>query len=138
MSMEPLSVLIGSWELVGRSIGADRDNIRGTSRVVPMLGGHVLQLTGTMRVDDVEVESLELVWPDPTGGFAAHVYSSSGEPLEYRWARHGDTLTHAGSGATYTGTISDDETTITGRWHPDPGQPAAPGSAYDAVMRRVC
>ena len=137
MSMEPLSVLIGSWEIVGRSAGAAHDNIRGATRVAPILGGHLLQLTGTMRVDDVEFDSLELVWPDPAGDFAAHVYSSTGEPLEYRWARAGDTLTHAGSGATYTGTISDDAATITGHWQPDPGQPATPGSAYDAVMRRV-
>jgi hypothetical protein len=137
MSMEPLSVLIGSWEIVGRSAGVTHDNIRGATRVVPILGGHVLQLTGMMRVDDVEIESVELVWPDPAGGFAAHVYSSRGEPLAYRWARDADTLTHAGSGATYTGTISDDEATITGHWRPDPGQPAMPGSAYDAVMRRV-
>jgi hypothetical protein len=78
MSMEPLSVLIGSWEIVGRSVGMEHDNIRGTTRVGPILGGHLLQLTGTMRVDDVEIESLELVWPDPAGGFGAHVYSSSG------------------------------------------------------------
>ncbi|HWW44148.1 MAG TPA: DUF1579 domain-containing protein, partial [Acidimicrobiia bacterium] len=110
---------------------------RGTTRVGSILGGHLLQLTGTMRVDDVDIESLELVWPDPAGGFGAHVYSSSGEPLEYRWARDGSTLTHAGSGATYTGTISHDETTITGHWRPDAGQPATAGSAYDAVMRRI-
>jgi hypothetical protein len=137
MGMEPLLVLIGSWDIVGRSVGMEHDNIRGTTRVVPILGGHLLQLTGTMRVADAEIESLELVWPDPAGAFAAHVYWSNGEPLAYRWARDGGTLTHAGSGATDTGTISDDETTITGRWHPNPGQPATSGSAYDAVMRRV-
>ena len=46
-------------------------------------------------------------------------------------------MTHAGSGATYSGTISEDGATITGGWQPDPGQPVEPGSAYDAVMRRV-
>ena len=137
MSMEPLAVLIGSWEIVGRSPGADHDNIRGTSRVVPILSGHVLQVDGTMRVDDIEIESVELVWPDPAGGFSAHVYSSDGVPLDYHWTRDGMTLTHAGSGATYVGAISDDGTTIEGRWRPDAGQPAVPGSAYDAVMRRV-
>lgn len=137
MTMEPLSVLIGSWDIVGRSLGRPHDNIRGTTRVVPILRGQVLQLTGTMRVDDAEMESLELVWADPTGNFAAHVYSSSGEPLTYRWSRDGATLIHAGSGATYTGTISHDEATISGHWHPDPGQPATAGLAHDAVMRRV-
>lgn len=135
--MDPLQVLVGSWTIVGRSADADHDNISGTTLVVPILGGHVLQLSGSMRVDDVGIETLELVWPGPAGGFAAHVYSSGGTPLDYRWARDGVTLTHMGSGATYTGTISGDEATIDGRWRPDPGQPATPGSAYDAVMRRV-
>jgi hypothetical protein len=135
--MDPLHVLVGSWTILGRSTGADHDNISGTTSVVPILGGHVLQLSGRMRVDDVEIETLELVWPDPAGGFAAQVYSSDGTPLDYRWALDGATLTHTGSGATYTGTISGDAATIDGRWRPDPGQPATPGSAYDAVMRRV-
>jgi len=135
--MDPLDVLVGSWTIAGRSAGADHDNISGTTCVVPILGGHVLQLSGTMRVDDVEIGTLELVWPDTAGGYAAHVYSSDGPPLDYRWARDGATLTHTGSGATYTGTISADGAEIEGRWRPDPGQPATPSSAYDAVMRRV-
>ena len=85
MSMEPLAVLIGSWEIVGRSTGVDHDNIRRTSQVVPILSGHVLQPAGTM----------------------------------------------------YARTISDDGTTIDGRWRPDAGQPAAPGPAYGAMTRRV-
>jgi len=137
VGLEPLAFLIGSWEIVGRSDGVDHDNIRGRVAIRPILDGQVLELTGTMRVNDVEMESLELVWPDPAGGFAAHVYSSSGEPRPYRWDRAGTTVTHAGSGATYSGTISEDGATITGRWQPDPGQPVEPGSAYDAVMRRV-
>jgi hypothetical protein len=136
MSVEQLAVLIGRWDIVGRSVGADHDNIRGEVEITPILDGGVLRLTGTMRVDDTELESLELVWPDPDGGFAAHVYSSSGQPLDYRWERHGTTLIHAGAGATYTGTISENGSTITGSWLPDPGQPAHPGSAYDSTMVR--
>jgi len=135
-SVEPLAALIGRWDIIGRSVGADHDNIHGDVQIEPILDGNVLQLQGTMRVDDTELQSLELVWPDPTGGFAAHVYSSSGEPLDYRWERHGPTLVHAGAGATYTGTISEDGSTITGSWQPDPGQPAHAGSAYDSTMVR--
>jgi len=139
MSIEPLNVLIGTWELTGRSTGADSDNISGTLTATPILDGGVLQLVGTMRVGDTELDSLELIWPDPdTGEFGAHVYSPAGPPIPYRWARPApSTLVHAGLGATYTGTISDDGTTIVGAWVPDPGQPVHPGSAYDATMRRV-
>jgi len=136
MRLEPLAFLIGSWDIVGRSDGVDHDNIRGRVAIRPFLDGQVLQLTGTMRPNDGEMEDLEFVWPDPAGGLA-HVYSSRGEPLRSRWDRAGATVTHAGSGATDTGTISEDGATITGRWPPDPGQPVEPGSADDAVMRRV-
>jgi hypothetical protein len=138
MSIEPLAVLVGTWEITGRSFDADKDDIVGTTTVTPILGGSMLQLAGRMRVGDTEIDGLELVWPDPaTGDFGAHVYSPMGPPVPYRWARNGSTLVHAGSGATYTGTISDDGTVIAGSWVPDPGQPVHPGSAYDAVMRRV-
>ena len=136
MSIDPLGVLIGRWDIVGRSADADHDNIRGYVEIEPILDGDVLQFTGTMRVNDATLESLELVWADPTGGFAAHVYSGPGAPLDYRWDRRGVTVTHAGAGATYTGTISEDGSTITGRWQPDPGQPAHAGSAYDSTMVR--
>ena len=81
MSIEPLAVLVGRWDIVGRSADADHDNISGYVEVEPILGGNILQLTGTMRVDEATVDSLELVWADPTGGFAAHVYSGPGSPL---------------------------------------------------------
>jgi hypothetical protein len=139
MSIDALSVLIGTWHLTGRSVGAGHDNITGELTGRAILGGQVLELAGTMRIGGQAISSLELVWADEAAGdFAAHVYPPvAGAPLDYRWARSGATLTHAGLGATYTGTISDDGTTITGGWRADPGQPEHPGSSYDAIMRRV-
>jgi hypothetical protein len=139
MSIEPLKVLVGTWEMTGRSFDADKDNVFGTVTGTTILDDSVLQLAGTIRVGDTEIESLELIWPEPeTGDFGAHVYSSMGPPIPYRWARTGaSTLLHAGSGATYHGTISADGATITGSWAPDPGQPVHAGSSYDAVMRRI-
>lgn len=138
MSIERLSVLIGHWNISGRGVGANQDNITGHVAVERILDGRLLRLSGTMRVDELEIESLELVWADPTTGeLVAHVYADGGPPVDYRWERRGQTLIHAGSGATYTGTISDDGATIAGGWRPDPGQPAHPGAAYDTVMRRV-
>ena len=138
MTLEALSVLVGTWDITGRSFDASEDNIAGSTVAQPILGGTVLQLTGWMRVGDTRIESLELVWPEPErGDFAAHVYSGAGAPSAYRWERHGMTLVHAGQGATFTGTISPDGSTIRGRWSPDPGQPVHAGAAYEATMRRV-
>ena len=139
MSIEPLSVLIGHWELTGRTAGSGTDDVTGTLTGTAILGGTVLHLAGTMRVGDFSVESLELVWPDgDTGEFAAHVYSPMSPPVPYRWARTGpSTLRHAGSGATYHGTISEDGRTITGAWEPDPGTRPEDAPPYTATMRRV-
>jgi len=65
--MTPLAVLIGRWEIVGRSLHAPDDNIHGHVTVEPIPGGQVLQRRGTMRVNATEVDSLELIWADPSG-----------------------------------------------------------------------
>jgi hypothetical protein len=138
MSIDDLSVLIGTWELTGRSAGADSDDISGTLTAAPILGGTVLQLTGTIRTGDTTVDSLEVIWPDGDG-FAAHVYPPGGPPVPYRWARTGPaTLTHSGPGATYHGTVSDDGATVTGAWRPEPGGSGTAHADHTVVMRRVC
>lgn len=138
MTLDDLDVLLGAWELTGRTHRSDRDDITGAVTVTRILDGGLLQLLGSMRVGDTEIRSLELIWPDEaSAGFAAHVYSGTGAPLDYRWARQGDKLVHAGLGMTYTGTISADGAVITGTWLPDPDRPDMAEAAYDATMRRV-
>ncbi|WP_280298774.1 hypothetical protein [Nocardia neocaledoniensis] len=136
MTGNDLDVLLGSWELTGRTHTSDRDDISGVLTATRILDGGLLQLDGSMRVGDTEIRSLELIWPDEAG-YASHVYSGSGAPLDYRWSRQGDVLVHAGLGMTYTGTISADGTTITGSWLPDPDRPDMAAAAYDATMRRI-
>jgi hypothetical protein len=71
-------------------LDAEGDNVFGTTTVTPILDGGMLQLAGTIRVGDLDVDGLELVWPDPdSGDFGAHVYSKMGPPIPYRWARTG-------------------------------------------------
>ncbi|HEX3786468.1 MAG TPA: hypothetical protein VHW44_01285 [Pseudonocardiaceae bacterium] len=138
MTITELDVLIGSWEITGRSAAAEHDDITGDLTVTPLLDGQLLQLSGSMRVGSSALRSLELIWCDEaTPGFAAHVYSGASAPLDYRWDRDGDTLVHAGLGMTYTGTISADGATIIGSWQPDPDRPDMAPAAYDATMRRT-
>ena len=137
MSIDDLEVLIGSWRLTGRSMDATDDDIGGDLAVRRGVDG-ILEARGTMRVGTTSFETLEVIWADPErGDFGAHVYSGDGPPLDYRWSIAGATLTHAGLGATYTGSISDDGTTIAGGWRPDPGQAATGANTYDATMHRV-
>ncbi|UGT54229.1 hypothetical protein [Nocardia asteroides] len=135
MTGNDLDVLLGSWELTGRTHRSDHDDITGVLTATRILDG-LLHLDGSMRVGETEIRSLELIWPDDAG-YASHVYSGSGAPLDYRWSRRGDVLVHAGLGMTYTGTISADGTTITGTWLPDPDRPDMAEAAYDATMRRL-
>lgn len=138
MTIADLDILVGSWTLTGRTANADSDDVSGDLTVTRILNGQVLQLTGSMRVRGTELQSLELIWHDEaTDSLPAHVYSGLGAPLNYQWARNGDTLTHAGSGMTYTGTVSTDGNSITGAWRADPDRPDMQGAAYDATMRRT-
>jgi hypothetical protein len=137
MPVADLEVLVGTWDLTGRSAGADKDDVSGEMTAVSLLGGRMLQLTGTILAGGARVQSVELIWQGPEGtGFRAHVYDGSGEPLDYRWDIDGDTLTHAGLGMTYTGTISADRSTIGGSWLADPDRPDMTPANYSAVMRR--
>jgi hypothetical protein len=138
MTIDDLDVLIGSWQLTGRTTDADHDDISGEMTASPLLGGRMLQLVGSMRVGDSRIDSLELIWHDDAEDrLVAHVHSGSGRPLEYRWSRDGDVLSHAGLGMTYTGTISADAATIAGTWRADPDRPDMVHAEYYATMRRT-
>lgn len=130
-----LDVLLGTWDLTGRTRTADHDDITGTLTATRLLDG-LLHLTGAMNIRGKEIRSLEIIWPDEAA-FASHVYTGPGSPLSYRWSRAGSVLTHAGMGMTYTGAISPDGATITGSWEPDPDRPDMAHAAYDATMRRL-
>jgi hypothetical protein len=139
VTLADLDILIGSWTITGRTANADRDDISGDLTASPVLGGQVLQLVGIMRIGDMTLPSLEVIWhEDRANGFPAHVYSGSGAaPLSYKWDRDGNTLTHAGIGMTYTGTISADGSTISGAWRGDADRPDMAHAAYDASMLRL-
>jgi len=138
-AMKRLDKLVGTWNLTGRTLDSDSDNIKGWVTIEWLPGGHFLQLRGETEVMDMKVQSLEIIRYDPsTKKFPSTVYANlGGEPLPYEWDVQGDTVIHSGAGATYTGTFSEDGRTLTGGWRPDAGSTESPGNAYDAVMIRV-
>ena len=132
-----LDVLVGSWHLTGRTEGADQDDIKGELTARPALDGRMLLLEGSMQIRGHVIDSIELIWQDESKpGYQAHVHSGTGDPLTYWWDIDGDTLTHAGLGMTYTGTISPDRSTIAGRWVADPDRPDMTKRNYSATMTR--
>lgn len=130
--------LIGKWLLRGRTLDSAEDNIFGWNTFEWLPGGHFLKSEGEITFKGFVMQSVEIIGYDASSQtFPASVYSSmSDEVFPYVWDFDGSTLTHAGSGARYTGTLSPDGDTLTGGWRPDTG-PATEGSAYDAIMTRV-
>ncbi|MHB8626603.1 MAG: DUF1579 family protein [Aggregatilineales bacterium] len=138
-ALKRLDKLVGTWELKGHTLDSKEDNITGWTTFEWLPGGFFLQLRGELDFKGFKVQSLEVVGYDAsTKDFPASVYSTmSGDPLPYRWDVQGNTVTHSGAGAKYTGTFSDDGNTLTGGWRPDEGVEKTDGRAYDATMTRV-
>jgi hypothetical protein len=138
-ALERLEKLIGKWELKGRTLDSNEDNITGWSTFEWMPGGFFLKSEGEINFKGFMMNSLEIITYDPKSNiFPSRVYSSmSGTIFSYVWDVQGNTVMHAGLGATYRGTISEDGNTLVGGWRPDEGTPVTDGAAYDAVMTRV-
>ncbi|GHO85585.1 DUF1579 family protein [Dictyobacter formicarum] len=138
-ALKRLEKLVGKWELKGRTLTSDEDNITGWTTFEWMPGGFFLKVVGEMNFKGFVMQSLEIIGYDPERKkFSANVYSSmSGDVLSYEWDVQGNTVIHSGSGATYTGTLSEDGQILSGGWRPDAGTASTDGAAYDAIMTRV-
>ena len=134
-----LEKLVGTWELKGRTLNANEDNITGWTTFEWMPGGFFLQAVGEMTFQGSGMRSLEIIAYDPERKTVpSSVYSSmSGTVHSYEWDVQGNTVIHAGLGATYTGRFSEDGNMLSGGWRPDEGTESADGTAYGAIMIRV-
>lgn len=137
--LEMLEPLVGKWNIRGRSIDANEDDILGESVISWSPDGAFLEQRSFLRMGTQEIHALEVIGCDLTSDvFPAWVFSEGApEPLRYSWRIEGDLLVHQGLGATFRGRLSPDRRTIRGAWRPDDPTNPLPGSAYDAVMSRV-
>jgi hypothetical protein len=135
-ALKRLERLVGTWDIKGRTLDSDMDNISGRMTCEWILGGFFLKQSGEIRFKGFKMQSLELIGYDPASRtFPASVYSDmSGVVLPYHWDVQGDTVKHWTDTHKYTGTFSDDGRTLTGGWRPIDGKGDV---AYDAVMTRV-
>ncbi|HEY7417520.1 MAG TPA: DUF1579 family protein [Ktedonobacteraceae bacterium] len=138
-ALRHLEKLVGTWKLTGRTLSSQEDNITGWTTFEWMPGGFFLKAVGEINFKGFIMQSLEIIAYDPERkSFPASVYSSmSGTVHAYEWDVQGNTVTHSGLGATYTGTFSEDSNTLIGGWRPDEGTESTEGAAYDATMIRV-
>jgi hypothetical protein len=127
---------IGTWEMRGRTLGFDVDNVVGTVSYAWLPGGFFLEQRTKIDFTGFVVEGVEIIRYDPdTDTFPSTVYASVvGTPLPYRWKLDGDdvTITAEALHSTFRGRWSDDGERFSGSWRGDPGHENDPGVvAYD-------
>jgi hypothetical protein len=126
---------IGTWDMQGRTLGPEVDDVNGRTTFEWLPGGYFLQQRIELNFAGYQVKGLELIGYDPaTGTFPSTVYSNmAGTPLPYRWEVKGDELTITTEllGATFRGRWSEDGSTFSGGWRPDPGREGPGNVAYD-------
>ncbi|GAC1662194.1 MAG: hypothetical protein PVS3B1_37790 [Ktedonobacteraceae bacterium] len=134
-----LEKLVGTWKLTGRTRSSQQDNITGWTTFEWLPGKFFLQAVGEITFEGARMQSLEIIAYDPERKtFPASVYSSmSGTVFSYQWDIQGNTVIHAGLGATYRGMFSEDGKMLIGGWRPDEGRESTDGNTYDATMIRV-
>jgi hypothetical protein len=134
-NLRKLDRYVGTWDMTGRTIGSDTDNVKGRTTFEWLPGGFFLQQRISLDFAGYQVEGLELIGYDPaTGKFPSTVYSNGiGQPLPYWYEVDGDNLKIRTEtlGATFTGTWNEDGTKFSGGWRPDPGREDPGNVAYD-------
>jgi hypothetical protein len=128
--LKALGRLVGTWELSG--------DVGGTVTYECMEGGFFL----IQHIDlGPEAKGMEVIGherglgAEPSADIKSRFYSSSGDTLDYTYELKVDTLTiwfgDRGSPAYFEGTLSEDDSTLTGAWH-YPG-----GGGYQAISTRI-
>jgi Protein of unknown function (DUF1579) len=141
-ALRQLDRFVGTWQMAGRTLDSDRDNVTGRTSFEWLPGGHFLVQRFAADFMGMAIESLEVIGYDPaTGTFPSTVYASmSPVPLPYRWEIDGDELkiTAESLGATFHGRWNADGTEFSGGWRPDPGHESDPGNIpYDISGSRA-
>src|SRR5262245_36145923 len=98
---------IGTWDMQGRTLDADADNVRARATFEYLPGGFFVAQRFRADFDGLPIESLEIIGYDPESGtFPSTVYANmAATPLAYRWQLEGDqvTITTDELGATFRG-----------------------------------
>ncbi|HWI02011.1 MAG TPA: DUF1579 family protein [Propionibacteriaceae bacterium] len=121
-ALERLDALIGRWKTTGRITGASGvagDRIDAVDTYERLPGGALLHLVDA-QVGDQKVEGAEIIGYDPSRGTYVTQYFGSDGPNAYE-ANFGEedgalVWTMLSKTDRFTGTFSDDRTTISGHW----------------------
>jgi Protein of unknown function (DUF1579) len=139
-ALKRLEPLIGTFDIKGRTLDSDVDNVHGRTTFEWVPGGFFLQQRFEVNFMGLEIRSLEFIGYDPsTGAFSSQVYSNlAGTPIPYKWDVQGNVLTISMEGfANFRGEFSEDGKTFSGGWRPEPGKEGPENIPYDVTGTRV-
>jgi Protein of unknown function (DUF1579) len=142
-ALKRLERFVGTWDMKGRTLGSDMDNVSGRTTFEWLAGGFFLQQRATLDFTGLHIESLELIGYEPeTNTFPSTVFSNlAPTPLPYRWEVGEDTLritvSYGPLDATFTGRWSQDGESFGGGWRPNPGADETVNAPYDIQGRRA-
>jgi hypothetical protein len=141
-ALRKLDRLVGTWELRGRTLGSDEEDVSGRTSFEWLPGGFFLQQRVELDFAGYAVQGLEIIGYDPaTGRFPSTVYANMvGTPIPYEHELEGDRWTirtELAGGATYRGTFSRDGNSGSGGWRPNEGAEGPGNVAYDVTATRV-
>jgi hypothetical protein len=146
-ALSRLDRLVGTWRMKGRTVGADKDDVRGTTTFKWLQGksGESFFLEQDMKLNyaGAPIQSHELIGHNPkTRAFSSYVYSNMApDPWPYEWDIQGDTLTisinHGPMRSKFTGKFAADGKSFSGGWRPNPGADEKINAPYDVTASRI-
>jgi Protein of unknown function (DUF1579) len=140
-ALKRLDRYVGTWDMKGRTLDSEVDNVSGRATFEWLPGGFFLTQRIKLNFVGYEIQGLEVIGYDPeTDTFPSTVYANSfGTPIPYRWEVKGDELTITTDllGATFHGRWSEDGTTFSGGWRPNPGREGPGNPPYDISGSRA-
>ncbi len=140
-TLKLLDRFVGTWDMHGRTVGSDVDNVHGRASFEWLPDGFFLQQRIKLDFAGLAIEGLEVIGYDPaTGTFPSTVYPNMAPmAIPYRWEIDGDNLTITTEvlGAIFRGRWSDDGTTFSGGWRPLPGREGPANVSYDVSGGRA-
>ena len=141
-ALKRLDRLVGTWEMSGRTLDSEVDNVRGRTTFTWLPGAFFLEQRAEIEFVGTTIQALELIGYHPeTKTFPSTVYSGfSPTPLPYRWEVEGDRITisvsYGALDATFEGAFSEDGQVFGGGWRPNPGADETLNVPYDISARR--
>jgi hypothetical protein len=139
-ALKRLEPLVGTWDITGRTLDSEDDNISGRLTFEWLPGGFFLQQRIEMNFAGLEIKSMDLIGYDPeTGAFSSLAYSNLAPfALPYKWDLQDNVLRISMEGAAnFEGTFSEDGNTLSGGWRPIPGMEGPDNIPYDISGTRV-